>query len=199
VHCKTQHLALNLVLFSESNLKMLVLHCICRQQMWRQRPMHLSCFKMFTSRRARTAEANRIQCEFVHFFLPFGIGRVWNVLCYEPYIKEQLINAEVLPSPASCFLRYLGCRFKLSFGNFGADIVAVQLFVNELGHPQGLMSTLFDNFYREDVGFRLCSLLCCLHDKKHFWQVPLFFLGYINKKGLNDELLPGRIPPIMNL
>ncbi|CAM6021361.1 unnamed protein product [Sphagnum balticum] len=30
-------------------------------------------------------------------------------------------------------------------------IVAVQLFVNELGHPQGLMSTLFDNFYHEEV------------------------------------------------
>jgi hypothetical protein len=56
-------------------------------------------------------------------------------------------------------------------------IVAVQLFVNELGHPQGLMSTLFDNFYSEEVGVILCSLLCCLHDKKHFWQVPLFFLA----------------------
>ncbi|CAM6045739.1 unnamed protein product [Sphagnum compactum] len=30
-------------------------------------------------------------------------------------------------------------------------IVAVQLFVNELGHPQGLMSKLFDNFYSEEV------------------------------------------------
>jgi hypothetical protein len=53
-------------------------------------------------------------------------------------------------------------------------IVAVQLFVNELGHPQGLMSTLFRNFYSEEVGVILCSLLCCLHDKKHCWQVPLF-------------------------
>jgi hypothetical protein len=91
----------------------------------------------------------------------------------------------------------LGCRFKLSFGNFGADIVAVQLFVNELGHPQGLMSTLFANFYREEVGVILCALLCSLHDKKHFWQVPLFFLAICpwvyQLKGLNNELLPGRI------
>jgi len=133
--------------------------------------------RKFALGRARTAEANQIQCEFVQFFLPFGIGGVWNALCHEPYIKEQLIDAEVLPSPASCFPRYLGCIFKLSFGNFVADIVVVQLFVNELGHPQGLMSTLFDNFYKEGVGFRFCSLLCCLHDKKHFWQVPLFFLA----------------------
>ncbi len=102
--------------------------------------------RKFASGRARTAKVNQIQCEFVHFFLPFGIGGVRNALCHEPYIKEQLIDAEVLLSPASCFLRYLGCRFKLSFGNFGADIVAIQLFVNELGHLRGLMSTLFDNF-----------------------------------------------------
>jgi hypothetical protein len=38
-------------------------------------------------------------------------------------------------SSASCFLSYFGCRFKLSFGKFGVDIVAVQLLVNESGHP----------------------------------------------------------------
>ncbi len=158
--------------------------------------------RKFASGRARTAEANQIQCEFVHFFLPFRIGRVWNALCYEPYIKEELIDAEVLPSPASCFLRHLGCRFKLSFGNFGADIVAVQLFVNELGHPQGLMSTLFKNFYSEEVGVILCSLLC-LHDKKHFWRVPLFFpcnisLGISIKKDWTMNCFQVE-SPIMNL
>jgi hypothetical protein len=32
--------------------------------------------RKFASGRARTAEANQIQCELVHFFLTFGIGRV---------------------------------------------------------------------------------------------------------------------------
>jgi hypothetical protein len=66
------------------------------------------------------------------FPLESGLG-FRNALCLEPYMKEQMIDAKVFPSPASCFL---SCwRFKLSFGKFGVDIVGVQLFVNESGHP----------------------------------------------------------------
>jgi len=40
---------------------------------------------------------------------------------------------------------------KASSANQLQYIIAVQLFANEYGHPQGLMHKLFDNFYREEV------------------------------------------------
>ncbi len=90
--------------------------------------------RKFAPGRARTAEANQIRCEFVHLFLPFGIEfRVSK--CTMPWAlhKRTVDWRRGFSSPASCFLSY--CRFKLSFGKFGVDIVAVQLFVNESGRP----------------------------------------------------------------
>ncbi len=118
---------------------------------------------------------NQIQCEFVHFFLRFGIGLVWNAPCHEPYIKEELIDTEVLPSPASCFLRYWGCRFKLSFGNFGADLVVVQLLVKESGHPQRVDEYTVWQLLRVRCGFRVLFVVMLSAWQKTFLASPSFF------------------------
>lgn len=40
-----------------------------------------------------------------------------------------------------------------------ADIVAIQSFADEHGHPVGMMSKLFDNLYHDEVGFSTLLLL----------------------------------------
>jgi hypothetical protein len=45
------------------------------------------------------------------------------------------------------------CSLHLS----NADIVAIQLYADEHGHPVGMMSKLFDNLYHDEVGF--CTIL----------------------------------------
>lgn len=76
---------------------------------------------------------------------------------------------------------YHPCTYYFYFKYCLADIIAVQLFANEAGHPLGLMSKLFDNFYHDEV-----LVLQWINFYSEFYSWNYFFLHHL-----------GACPPVL--